>query len=206
MNRSKKTVIVHIGAGKTGSTAIQNCLLSNAELLSRNGVLVPASEYFLKAEPDVMDPSVPISCGNAIRLYFFLAGYGSRPKTDEETFLKEVDAALRGPHRFIIFSCEILQYGKADRFAKFKEFCEARGAELKIVYCVRDFASHAFSAWRQLLIHNAETATWPQFQRKYVQTPGLSSFEGALRIVQSVFSPGDIVVLNHSTLGRKLTG
>ena len=39
----KKTIYIHIGTPKTGTTSIQNYLASNSDLLSKKGCLVPAS-------------------------------------------------------------------------------------------------------------------------------------------------------------------
>ena len=46
----KKKLIIHIGAGKTGSSAIQRSLALNSEVLLTKGVLIPGSKLDIESE------------------------------------------------------------------------------------------------------------------------------------------------------------
>ena len=46
----KKKLIVHIGAGKTGSSAIQKFLSLNCSVLAEHGVLIPGCKLDLESE------------------------------------------------------------------------------------------------------------------------------------------------------------
>lgn len=204
MSQEKKTVLIHIGAGKTGTTAIQNCLSTNADALRQNGVDVPDSDYFLK-HPANIEPNAPRNRGNGICLFYFSAGYADRAWFGEADFLHRMEQILTGPHRFIVFSCEYLQYCYPERLAFLRDFCARHAAPAKVIYCVRDFASHAFSSWRQFVIHHGERSDWHDFQEKYTKDPILSGFETTLRKFDGIFDRKDIIVLNYSTVSHHLT-
>lgn len=198
MSESKKTVLIHAGAGKTGTTAIQNCLLANAERLKQNGVWIPNDEYFLTGHPSTLQ-----SCGNGVKLFFFLTDYADQLWFDKTEFLHKIEEALNA-YRFAVFSCEYLQYVHANRLALFRDFCAAQGALVKIVYCVRDFASHAFSSWRQLVIYDGDFSEWPRFQLRYANDPALSGFEPVLRKFAGIVSRDNVMALNYSSLSHDM--
>jgi hypothetical protein len=196
----QKTVLIHVGAGKTGTTAIQNCLLANSDLLGQNHVWVPNGDYFLKGNLEELS-----SCGNGVNLFYLLTDYAEHSGFDKRVFLEKIRISLNDDsYRFIVFSCEYLQYVHGNRLASFQEFCASLGAQVKIVYCVRDFAAHAFSSWRQLVIYHGDTTEWRSFQSRYAKDSGLSGFELTLRKFSEVMAPDDIIVLNYSSTSHDI--
>jgi hypothetical protein len=61
--RVARSITLHIGTEKTGTTAIQNCLASNRDVLAAAGILYPVSP----------------GRGNHVGLTYFAAGEGDRP-------------------------------------------------------------------------------------------------------------------------------
>ena len=192
---SKKTVFIHIGAGKTGTTAIQNCLLANANKLARNGILFPNSDYFMRGTPN--PDGAPLRCGNSIRLLYYLTGYADNSWFDKELFHSELSKAIAN-HRFVVFSCEYLQYTEAGRLPGLIEFCQSRGANLELIYFVRNYASHAFSTWRQLIIYHGEVLNWSQFLRRYVEDTSINTFATSIRKFSEKFDKSKMKILNYS--------
>jgi hypothetical protein len=201
VNQSTKTVFIHIGASKTGTTAIQNCLSSNSELLKANGVFYPMDPYFLEG-PEIARNHAPLSCGNGIQFFYHLT---NQPWFDSTTFFQKLADVLVRPYRTFVFSCEILQYGDAAKFASWYKFFEKEGIRTKFVFSVRDVTSHALSSWRQLVIYEGETLDWSGFLSKYANDYSLNTFDRTLQALSESVRREDIIVLNYSKLGRGLT-
>jgi hypothetical protein len=128
---------VHIGAGKTGSTAIQIFLMLNAETLAADGILVPPCNL-LKGSPVTGD-----------QVFYFEALIDSAPDEARARFHAALDALLSeapGPVKHIIFSAENLSnpWRGAHLFAGLS----AR-FDIEIVFYIRRQDEYLLSAWQQ---------------------------------------------------------
>jgi hypothetical protein len=192
-----KRIFLHIGTGKTGTSAIQACLAENMTGLKRQGILYPTHEALAVCGADLP------SSGNGGHVLQYLVP-GGRPATlDEAKFLENFAGAMAGPEHTIVVSNEMLEYGDAQKLAELRDFCSGKASEIKIVYLIRDIAAHAFSAWRQVATHHGYTDSWAEFQTYYASH--VNMFEPTLRKFASIFSQENIVVANYSSLGTRTT-
>jgi hypothetical protein len=145
-------ITVHIGAGKTGSTAIQRFLRINADALASDGVLVA---------PDNLDVSSPIH-GSHVQYFEQLR----KPRIEEgdtrvaaalDTFL----AAASPPVKQIILSAENLSnLAGWDRLFR----AVSQNYEIQVVLYVRRQDDYLLSAWQQWY-SKIETDFWSWLTR-----------------------------------------
>ena len=133
---TRPRLILHIGAGKCGSSAIQRFLVENAEALATQGFLVPGRSLEVGAE----------GCGQ--HLAYFEDGI-SRPG-----FAEEVTAKLSGLHRHVVEHGMTSVVVSAENLINPKGFVElfvpARDQfEIQVVAYVRRQDDFVISAWQQ---------------------------------------------------------
>ena len=123
-------VILHIGAGKSGSSAIQSFLRENVGALKDRGIVVPAQDLTLR--PRISGHSV-----FALQKFFEKRGEG---------LFKQLDGLMGkiGDARLLI-SAENMSNAQNQRF--FAEFCERYPT--KVVFYIRRQDDFLASAWQQ---------------------------------------------------------
>lgn len=131
-----RTVYLHIGAPKTGTTYLQDRLSINASRLAEHGVHVPTGSRFV--EPSLFQ----------FRAALDLLGedWGGPPGHAEgawSTLVKKV-RRLRGS---VIISHEILAPASPEQVAKAMN--DLDGSEVHIVYSARDLARQLPSGWQE---------------------------------------------------------
>ena len=62
----------------------------------------------------------------------------------------------------------MLAAGYTQKLVKLRDFCNAQNVEIKVIFCLRDIASHAFSAWRQFVTFAGCVDGWTEFQKFYI--------------------------------------
>ena len=155
-----KTVFLHVGAGKTGTSAIQTWLARNRRLLDKHGIAYPEP-----AEGFALALEGKITTGNATPIVEYVVER-RRPKSfDEAVFFAWLDRVLRRPADTVLFSSETLPGGDRKRFAALKAHLEDRGCRVEVVYAVRNAADHVFSRWGQMVKRHGSTLTWDEFSR-----------------------------------------
>ncbi len=131
----KPVMILHIGAGKTGSSSVQGFLSDNRAQLAKLGILIP-------------NPRMDFASGRAQQV-FFMQGLGE-DKDPAGTLKKKIDAAIAdfGADRFrgIVISAENL----SNEHELHKAFEGLRADyELCIVLYIRRQEDFYQSAWQQ---------------------------------------------------------
>jgi hypothetical protein len=134
-----RTVYLHIGAPKTGTTYLQNRLALNAKTLAANGVHFPTGSPLIG--PELFQ----------FRAALDLLGqdWGGPPGHAEGSW----DALVRRVKRrsgTVVISHEILAPADADQVAKVMRDL-GRGSEVHIVYSARDLARQLPAAWQESL-------------------------------------------------------
>jgi hypothetical protein len=194
MPNPKKRLVLHIGTGKTGTSAIQNLFKAHQSQFRDRGVFYPAPETM------AIDGADLESSGNGGPLFSFLYPPIRTKPLDETAFLDNFAGLFEGDDRAIFISNEMLEYGEAEKFAKLRDFCAERGVDLELVYALRDIASHAFSAWSQVVVYHDCADDWLSFQKHYCNH--VNRFALSARKIAGVVARDKLHVLNYSKLKR----
>ncbi len=140
-------IVLHIGAPKTGSSALQSAFVLNRAALIERGIFYPRSHTDANAAA-----GIPVS-GNAIALAKFLNPNLSVP-TEEWEFnacAAAIDRARDAGCSTVLYSSEYMSYFLSERIDDVLARAATFGAWVEIVYFVRHIAGHAMSSYRQHL-------------------------------------------------------
>lgn|GEM_PF-3655159 len=191
-----RQLFLHVGTGKTGTSAIQDCLEKNQAALYSRGVKYPSHSDLAAPGADI------VSSGNGGPLRHFLVPEWRNGKLDEERFLQKLANNFSGKTHSVVISNETLEYGSAEKFIQLTKFCEQAEIELKVIYFARDIAAHALSAWSQITCHHGSILSWEDFLVEY--SVRINMFEKSLNKFSSFLPPEAIVVQNYSSISSKV--
>jgi hypothetical protein len=139
-------VYLHIGAGKTGTSAIQVALAQHREALAAAGVLYPVSAH----GSDRRAARGEISSGNAIPLGRFTNPGAAPEGFDAEGVLSWVQGCVaEAAGRDLLFSSESMQFTRPDRAARLVETFRAAGYEPVVIFYVRHLLDAAVAEYQQ---------------------------------------------------------
>lgn len=134
-----RTLYLHIGLGKTGSSALQSWLSLNAELLCKQGI-------------DYADTVPEVKYGES------LSGNGSplyracvAQAFDEVESLLTSTYFCRPDNSVAIVSCELLQGIKPTTIAELKAIFDRLGIEVKVIAYVRSVYEALYSTYSQFV-------------------------------------------------------
>lgn len=132
-----KHLFLHIGLGKTGSSAIQSWLSLNAETLSRQGIdyadLIPSAKHG------------EVSSGNGYILHRAVVSQDF----DEVERLITSTYFFNPKNSVAIISCELLQGIKAVYIKRIKEICDKNGIHVSVIAYVRSVYEQSYSTYIQ---------------------------------------------------------
>ncbi len=136
---SRRTIFLHIGAPKTGTTYVQDRLTRNVASLTRHGVLLPTANRFVPADLfhfraalDVLGQDWGGEAGHAVGAW--------------DTLLKRV----RRASGTVVVSHEIFAPARPDRIARIVgDLTHGGDADLHIVYSARDLGRQLPAAWQE---------------------------------------------------------
>lgn len=141
-------LILHIGAGKTGTSAIQAALAELRSELGAAGILYPLAHSGAGSNPDDQG----VVRGNAR----FVGDYLNTNKHRDGFNPEDVLAWLRGiiveaAGRDILMSGESMQFANVKQTDQLIRFFSAAGYETSVIFYVRHLLDHAISGYLQNL-------------------------------------------------------
>ncbi len=142
-----KNLYLHIGCGKTGSSALQVWLANNVETLSQNGFHYP---LFGGGKLD----DYAITSGNGVHLISSIKNL---------KLPKMLDSVFKGRNENVIFSSEVFQNFQEEEAEYLNRVCEKKGIRVHIIAYVRDVYDIAYSSYLQLLKRHAFTGSFTDF-------------------------------------------
>jgi hypothetical protein len=141
-----RTLFLHVGCGKTGSSALQVWLLNNADSLSAHGVHYPAFGV------NLLD-AYAITSGNGVHL--------------SQAVIKGQASEFLNTHlhsgKNTLFSSEAFQELTLDELRALKIAADQAGVLVKIVVYMRDVYDIAYSSYLQLVKRHGLAKTFREF-------------------------------------------
>lgn len=144
-----RSLLIHAGAGKTGTTALQVFFEEHRDWLAGHGLHYPTG-------PTPPSGGSGIISGNGVWLYRYLT---------DGRFGDEFWAQLRDapPELDVLISSELLAHGTPERITALKADLAREGFELKVVYLVRNPDAWMLSAYQQLVKRHGLAKTFEEF-------------------------------------------
>ncbi len=138
-------IVLHIGAPKTGSSALQSAFVLHRDALIERGIFYPPSPTDARAAA-----GIPVS-GNAIALAKFLNPNFTIPAEEWEfnACTAAIGRARDAGCSTVLYSSEYMSFFLAERMTDFVARAATFGAWVEIVYFIRNIAGHAMSSYRQ---------------------------------------------------------
>lgn len=182
-----KKLYMHIGFGKTGSSALQSWLSLNAKNLAQQGInyadLVPAAK------------AGQITSGNGFEMF---KAAGSKDYARVEKLITRIYFGRKDTPVAIV-SCEQLHHIGRPQLNKIFDICVAHGIDITVVAYVRSVYERAFSAYVQGVKRKGTTEAF----RMQDATQNFSTTVFNLKKYVAVFGD-DIVVLNYDDQERNI--
>jgi len=179
-----KKLFLHIGAGKTGTSAIQSQLAINKLELEKNNY------YYPEANNDDAAKDFKITSGNAIELGLLL----KKQTIDKWTIERLISEYIKyAKMRDVILSSEVLEDYNIENAKAFKETANTLGYEVIIIYYIRAIADHAVSAYHQHIKRNKYIKDFSFMIKRGYQ----NRFLTVIRKSSSTFGRENIIVKNY---------
>jgi hypothetical protein len=155
---TKKTLCLHVGMGKTGTSALQVAFVRNRKQLAANGILYP------EHSSDTAALRGEVVSGNAMKLVKYLDPRIPADIERQETFLAEFTRTIHNaPEPRVLFSSEFLYSANPDRFGSFCRHLMDEGIKVEVAVYVRDIAGHALSLYSQVVKRSLFPGTFMDF-------------------------------------------
>jgi hypothetical protein len=184
-----RTVMLHVGASNTGTSAIQTWLARKQQRLEEHGISYPSPLGGLDSAIEGK-----ITTGNAAKLGSRILQNGGRSVDTSPKFVSWLNRLLDHPADTILLSSEILQSCNEDGLSYLKTLFEKGGRQVRIIYVVRNIAYHFFSKWGQHVKGRGEYVSREEFSRKKVM-----KFPFFLDHSASVYGREFIQVINYES-------
>jgi hypothetical protein len=180
MSQGRK-VVLHIGAPKTGTSAIQRFLASNVDALRAMGF------DYLRGAPDFGSLA---TSGNGLPILLFFEHVGSRREK-----LSSVIESYFGTQPTAIISSEILFSLSASVWQELVEACSAVDAAPDVIVYVRNIYPFYLSSYNQVVKQHGETGSF----RHFVENGSVFSYREPLQFFAKVLGPDRVKVAHYET-------
>lgn len=138
-------LVLHMGMGKTGSSALQVAFVQNRDQLAAVRVHYPV------AGSDAVAARGGVVSGNGLEILEHLAPRKGDP-AEAVRALERVRNDVAGAHSgTVLYSSEFLYHAQPARLAEMRDVMSAQGATVQAVVYVRDIAGHALSSYSQVV-------------------------------------------------------
>jgi hypothetical protein len=171
-------IVLHIGAPKTGSTALQCAFVQNRAALIEREIFYPESPTDIKALAG------GLVSGNAIELAKFLNPNVAiqADAWDFDTCKAAIDRARRVGCSTVLYSSEYMSFFLTERMADFIARVATFRAQVEIIYFVRSIVGHATSSYRQHVRKQRFEGTFAAYLDRY-RPPFSSDIERSIAAV-----------------------
>ncbi len=160
-----KKFILHMGLPKTGTSALQVCLIQNRKKLLKRHILYPAE----KNDPSLVNK---ISSGNGKMVNYFFRKPLWKPKNI--LFRKKITSWLKSlpEDGSLLFSSEdLVQRCRFDKLKKLESLCNKHVAELECVFYVRSIVGYVYSSYNQAVKRSGYNKSFSDYIRDDLQLP-----------------------------------
>lgn len=208
MNSIKdRTLVLHAGGNKAGSTALQHFLVENAAILLRMGF-----NYFLGGDMQtILHKAGKLDYGvdSEEYRYAFTSGNGHlllkwmRQDNDRLQFSELMGLYFDSKSECIV-SSEMFQRCSTDQWELLSKQCRLHDIHVKIIFYIRDVYPYYFSAWQQRIRNDRYTNSFADFvnDSTWAEVDHINSLERITR----VFPLDNVFLIHYETSMRNIAG
>lgn len=170
-------ISLHVGAGKTGSTALQAVLEAGRDELAAEGVSYPPASKSTRIDRDFP------ARGNAEILRCFARDLSPFEDIEDPAALAELlREQCRETAPNVILSNEELYKASPEKLRNAAEALDMIAEEVRVVCVFREVTSHAVSVYSQVVRNHGQTKSLPEFLERHEP-----QFVSAARNLDSAF-------------------
>jgi hypothetical protein len=191
-------LVLHIGAPKTGTSALQVAFVRNRSALRSAGVRYPESSS------DSAASAGKITSGNGLAIAAFLnPNLPFAPSYKCTDPLGRIFDSFRyGPEKIVLYSCEHMSFFEDRRLVSLTEFASKHSVVIQVIYFVRNIVDHAYSTYNQLIKRHRSTITFGEF----VTTKYCPPFSRTVRRARAILGNDNLSLLSYDDTHRTLLG
>ena len=157
-----KTIYLHCGAPKTGTSYLQTLFAQFAKELSEEDIIYPFNKFVSGAEEG------RITSGNGVPMANYIRPDLPHQIQNKEAYLKEFKEQLKNARgKDLLFSSEFLQFPENKKTRNLVNVIYAEDYQPKVIYLVRDFGEAAFSTYSQEVKRAGEFRSFSTFIRSW---------------------------------------
>lgn len=189
-----KTIYLHIGAPKTGTSALQHFFYMNAERMYEDGIWYPEFEASLKIEE-----KLGLFSGNAT----FLRQCGRKLEDiceEEKKQVKKILDKIIMEEKDTLLSSELLFWSGAELYQNLKSW----GVNVKVIVYLRRQDYWGESMWNQNIKKSAYMMVKPCFEY-ILESNALLDYYKKLQEIATVIGKENIIVRTYESAGAQDT-
>lgn len=156
------SLILHIGAPKTGTSYLQVLFARYADELRQNGVHYPSGFMFEDAK------SGKITSGNGVEMANYIRPNLPHQIPNKDKFIDKLRCDIaEAEGADVLYSCEFLQFDSSERSQQIALTANELNYNVRVVCFVRDLGPGAFSTYSQQLKRHGETRPFEAYLREW---------------------------------------
>lgn len=194
----QRRLVLHMGMGKTGSSALQVAFVRNREKLADAGVNYP------EHSSDEPARRGEVISGNGMGITPYLAP----PKHDEEEAARARRRLFRtvedSPQETVLYSSEFLYLFEPPRLDELQADMRARDVVIQAVVYVRDVAGHALSSYSQVVKRALYTGAFADYLTSQERLSYRLNLRPRLRRLRATLGPENVLVIHYDTTRERL--
>jgi len=192
-------VVLHLGMGKTGSSALQVAFVRNRARLAELGIDYPAHGSDRRA---LLGETVS---GNGIALTRYLCPEPATTAEQEASALNGLlEAIATSTATTLLYSSEILFYFQPDRLRSLHATLAEQGIRLRTLTYVRDVAGHALSSYAQMVKRSRYTEPLGTYLEGYSLWPEDMSMRPRLEVLVDTMGRDNTLVGHYDEIRKSI--
>ncbi len=185
----QKILYLHIGSGKTGTSALQSMLALNRNKLSKE-----CNIYYPPAHNDVRAINMRTTSGNGLEFGHQLVRQ-DQPLDGIENYWRSFKEASNGKN--ILLSSEYMEGFIPQRLELLKELVSKDGYEIRVIYYVRAIADHIVSAYHQSVKRHLSSDSLSNFVKNRIKGNNHYIFYRTITKILRVVGKRGVILRNY---------
>lgn len=199
----RRRLVLHIGMGKAGTSALQVALVRNRERLVAHGIDYPGHAT------DDLARVCGVTNGNGVGLADLLnseLASAARDLAEARPALRALCAGVaRGPYRTTLYSSELLYRFDPAHLRALAEEADRADIDLRVVAYVRDVAPYFFSSYSERVKRNCFAGSFEDYLAGADDFPRrVGLFEPRLRQLLAAAGSSRVQVLHYDSARARL--